>query len=196
VLSVKVQTESNCVAAMAYFLLAQLHMGRANLAYQERMQDRNAPEDLYLLTEIYQAVNAEQTLGSPNHFEKFLLLATSPVLDKINIEKIADIARNSKASAKRAGDVIAQRGELLQSVHLLYEGVLGLEARGKSHRDIVAGEFIGLASVLSGKPFTQTVRVVSAEARILSISSEEIIHLIDTDHQIASTLLRILAETL
>jgi hypothetical protein len=196
VLSVKIQTESSCMAAMAYFLLAQINLGRANLAYEERLQEIDGQHNLWLLTDLYQNHNGEQSTTGPTHFEKFLLLANSPILNKISHEQIAEIARNSQASSKKMGDVVVQRGELLQSVYLLYEGLLGLESRGKSSRDITAGEFIGLASILSGKPYPQTIRVVSAEARLLSISSEEIIHLVDTDHQIAATLLRILAETI
>jgi hypothetical protein len=196
VLSVKIQTESSCMSAMAYFLLSQINLGRANLAYEERLHELDNPEKLWLLTELYHTLNGEQNVTSPTNFEKFLLLSNSPLLNKISIEQIAEIARNAQASVKKVGDVVVQRGELLQSVHLLYEGVLGMGGRGKPSRDISAGEFIGLAAILSDKPYAQTIRVVSAQARMLSISSKEIIHLVDTDHQIASTLLRILAETI
>jgi len=193
VLSVKIQTESGTVASLFYYLLAQLNIGRANLAFEERTQNADG-QDLWLLADLQQSFNLETTKTELTHFDKFLLLATAPILKEITLNQIAEIARNASTGVKKFGESVVQRGELIHSVILLYEGTLEVDARGKPGREILPGEFIGLASIISKKPYSQTIKVVSAQASFLSISGSEIIHLVDTDHHIASTLLRILAE--
>ena len=193
VLSVKIQTEANAVAAMFYYLLSQLNMGRANLAYEERMQEAN-PENLWLLVDLQHSLNAETMQISPSNFDKFLMLANAPIMNQIDVAQIAEIARNSDANVKKFGEMVVQRGDLPQAVFLLFEGEIEVEGKVKSTREITIGEFIGLSNILSSKPYTQSIRVVSAQASFLAISGAEINHLVDTDHQISSTMLRILAE--
>ena len=193
VLSVKIQTEANAVAAMFYYLLSQLNMGRANLAYEERMQEAN-PENLWLLVDLQHSLNAETMEISPSNFDKFLMLANAPIMNQIDVAQIAEIARNSDANVKKFGEMVVQRGDLPQAVFLLFEGEIEVEGKVKSTREITIGEFIGLSNILSAKPYTQSIRVVSAQASFLAISGAEINHLVDTDHQISSTMLRILAE--
>jgi CRP-like cAMP-binding protein len=77
---------------------------------------------------------------------------------------------------------------------LLYQGQFVVEGKGKASTELAPGDFIGLANIVSKKPYIKTIRVASAQADFLSISADEITYLVDTDHQISSTMLRILAE--
>jgi CRP-like cAMP-binding protein len=89
---------------------------------------------------------------------------------------------------------VIERGERLPAVLLLYDGQLSIEGKSKGKVEFAQGDFIGLANILSKKPYAQTIRVVSAHAKFLSISGEEITHLVESDHKISSTMLRLLAE--
>jgi len=169
-------------------------MGRANIAYEERVQNTDKPDELWLLTDLHHSLNTDPDKSALNHFDKFLLLATAPILKEITLTQIADVARNSQIGLKKFDEPVVKRGELIDSVILIFEGKLEVDSRSKSSKEILPGEFIGLANILSKKPYAQTIKVVSAQACFLNISGAEIIHLVDTDHHIASTLLRILAE--
>ena len=179
---------------MSYFLLAHINTGRANLAYDERMQSSSA-ENLWMLVEQHQSTNQTNSEPSTTNFEKFLLLANTAILKQISVPQIAEIAKNSLAMSKKQGESVIVRGEVLRAVLLLHQGQLVVEGKGKTTDELVPGDFIGLANILSKKPYGQTIKVASARADFLSISAEEITYLTDTDHQIASTMLRILAET-
>lgn len=193
VLSVKILTEPNAIAAMFYCLLSHLNLSRANLAFTERLQESDA-EKLWLLVDLHHSLNEESIVGGPNNFDKFLMLANIPIMNQIDIAQIAAIAKNAAVDLKKFGDTVVQRGEAPDAVYLLYEGDLEIEGRGKSHSEIAVGDFIGLPNILSGKPYTQSIRVTSAQACLLVISGVEINHLVDADHQVASTILRIMAE--
>jgi hypothetical protein len=194
VLSVKIQIEQNAVAAMSYFLLAHINTGRANLAYDERMQSSSA-EDLWMLVEQHQSTNETNSESSTTNFEKFLLLANTAILKQISVPQIAEIAKNSLTVNKKSGETVIARGEVLRAVLLLHQGQLVVEGKGKTTDELGPGDFIGLANILSKKPYGQTIKVASTHADFLSISADEITYLTDTDHQIASTMLRILAGT-
>jgi hypothetical protein len=194
VLTVKIQTEANAIAAMFYYLLSQINLGRANLAYEERIQEVG-PENLWLLVDLQQTLNSDSLEMGLSNFDKFLMLANSPIMNQIEIAQIAEIAKNSGINVKKFGDMVIERGDIAQVVYLLYEGELELEGKAKSAREILVGDFIGLPNILSGKPYTHSIRVISAQASLLAISGVEINHLIDADHQVAATMLRILAET-
>ena len=193
VLSVKIQTEANAIAAMFYYLLSQINIGRANLAYEERMQEAN-PENLWLLVDLHHSLNADAIDSGPDNFEKFLMLANAPIMNQIDVAQIAEIAKNSQIRIQKFGDMVIQRGDHADAVYLLYEGELEVDGKAKSNREIAIGDFIGLPNILSAKPYAHSIRVVSAQASLLAISGAEINYLVDTDHQIASTMLRILAE--
>jgi hypothetical protein len=194
VLSVKIQIEQNAVAAMSYFLLAHINTGRANLAYDERMQNSNV-EDLWMLVEQHRTTSETTSESLTTNFDKFLLLANTAILKQIGVSQIAEIARNSLAMSKTFGETVIARGEVLPAVLLLHQGQLVVEGKGKTTYELGPGDFIGLANILSKKPYGQTIKVASAQADFLSISADEITYLTDTDHQIASTMLRILAGT-
>jgi len=193
VLSVKIQTEGNAAAAMFYYLLSQINLGRANVAYEERMQSAN-PSDLWLLVDLQQSLSAEVAEVGPGSFDRFLLLANAPIMNQIDILQIAEVAKTAQVNALQFGDFLIERGNHAQSVYLLYEGEIEIEGKGRAGREIAIGEFIGLPNILSAKPYTHSVRVVSAQASFLAIAGEQINYLVDADHQIASTMLRILAE--
>jgi len=193
VLSVKIQIEQNAVAAMSYYLLAHINIGRANLAYDERMQLSTA-QDLWLLVEQYQSTNELTETPVFTNFAKFLLLANAAILKQISVPQIAEIARNSLAMSKKFGETVIARGEVLSAVLLLHQGQFVVEGKGKVTTEFTPGDFIGLANILSKKPYSKTIRVASAHADYLSISADEMTYLIDTDHQMSSTMLRILAE--
>jgi hypothetical protein len=193
VLSVKIQIEQNAVAALSYVLLAHINIGRANLAYDERMQGSTV-QDLWMLVEQHHSTNEMNAEAITTNFEKFLLLANTTILKQISIPQVAEIARNSLVVRKKLGETVLARGEVLPAVLLLCEGQLVVEGKGKTTDEPVPGDFLGLANILSKKPFSKTIRVASARADFLSISADEITYLTDTDHQIASTMLRILAE--
>ena len=194
VLSVKIQTEANAIAALFYYLLSQINMSRANLAYEERMVEAG-PENLWLLVDLQHSLNADTIDIGPSHFEKFLLLANAPIMNQIDVAQIAEIAKSSEVDIKKFGEMVVQRGNIAMAVYLLYEGELEVEGKTKANRSLAIGEFIGLPNILSSKPYSQSIRVVSAQASLLAIPGAEINHLVDSDHQIASTMLRILAET-
>jgi hypothetical protein len=182
---------NNCVSATAYVLYEQIHPQEAH-QFAEQKLAKGGAEHYWLLDELVNAGDAStQSLSNMN---KFLWLAGAPLLQQVNLQKIAEIAQKSESTIYLQHDFLFKEGDAPKSAIFLVEGALQVEkANGNVLAKLPAGSLTGELGLLTGKPRTASLKVISSEALVIEIGGDDLNQLIERDSTVAASILRTVA---
>lgn len=122
------------------------------------------------------------------------LLETSPLFLGVSHRDIIAVLRKSKLVTLEKGDILLKRGEYNNNFYLILSGRLNIQMTERSNPFALAGqsECVGEMSTL-GDGFASAFVVAATECKLVAISQAAIWELIDTSHQAALNILRILS---
>jgi len=182
---------NNCISAAAYVLYEQFHPQEAR-QFAEQKLAKGGAEQYWLLDELIH-VNDSTAQGLSN-MNKFLWLAGAPLLHQVSLQKIADIARQSESKSYLHHDFLFKEGDAPKAAIFLVEGSLQVEkANGNVLAKLPAGSLTGELGLLTGKPRTASLKVISSEALVIEIGGEDLNQLIERDSTVAASILRTVA---
>jgi hypothetical protein len=185
---------NNCISATAYVLYEQFHPQEAH-QFAEQKLAKGGAEQYWLLDELLNT-NSSPTGGLSNlsNMNKFLCLAGAPLLHQVNLQKIAEIAQKSESKSYRHHDFLFKEGDAPKAAIFLVEGALQVEkANGNVLAKLPAGSLTGELGLLTGKPRTASLKVISPEALVIEIGGDDLNQLIERDSTVAASILRTVA---
>lgn len=122
------------------------------------------------------------------------LLETAPLFLGVSHRDIITVLRKSRLLSLNKGDVLLKRGEYNNNFYLILSGRMNIQMSESSPPFALAGqsECVGEMSTL-GDGFASAFVVAATECKLIAINQSAIWGLIDTSHQAALNVLRILS---
>ncbi|MCB0359422.1 MAG: cyclic nucleotide-binding domain-containing protein [Bdellovibrionales bacterium] len=126
--------------------------------------------DLYPVNEVFDAMDADPSLGS-RYFE-LLAWQTARFSRIIALYTRPSTIPPAQETQLQAGDLLFERHQLADRIYIVLEGVLAVEREGRILDSVGAGELCGHVSACAGVPRQATVRAQTT-ARLLSLPTED-----------------------
>jgi hypothetical protein len=182
---------SNCIAASAFVMFSQFNLADAKVIAEQKLE-KSDPEQFWLLAELLSSdAETDKTLSN---MDKFLWLSGTPLLAQVTPTKIAEIARQSTSEVFTKNHYIFKQGDQPNSAIFLVEGELAVEkSDGATLAILKPGTLTGELGLLTGKPRTASLKVLSADTLVIEIGGQELNQLIERDSSVAASILRTVA---
>jgi len=168
------------VAALAISAVAGTHRALAEAPAAELMERIKTPSAL-----IEEALAAVVQGRRSETIAKMAELLASEVFVSVNLDTLAQIARQSKRVTFSAGEQICRFGESSDSFFVLVRGETEAYVEGENGRTVFrrlqSGAVLGELGVLTGRPRTASIEVVSAIAEVIEVPREVIDNLLNRD---------------
>ena len=182
---------SNCISAAAYVVYVQFDPQEA-MQYAEQKLAKSDAGQYWLLNELVRKGNEKNQ--SLSNMDKFLWLAGTSLLAQVATQKIAEIARQSQSRTYRHHDYLFKEGDAPSAAIFLVEGNLQVEkSNGAVLAKLSSGSLTGELGLLTGKPRTASLKVISSEALVIEITGQDLNQLIERDSTVATSILRTVA---
>ncbi|MBV8737008.1 MAG: cyclic nucleotide-binding domain-containing protein [Alphaproteobacteria bacterium] len=168
------------VAALAISAVAGTDRALAEAPAAELMERIKTPSAL-----IEEALAAVVQGRRSETIAKMAELLAAEVFASVNLDTLAQIARQSKRVTFRVGEQICRFGESSDSFFVLVRGETEAYVEGENGRTVFrraqSGAVFGELGVYTGRPRTASIEVVSATAEVIEVPRDVIDNLLNRD---------------